>query len=73
MAAAKPEMVFFKENRVINKHIFASTQARVEISTANLYHWVQFSNWTSKKYGTTKPEVETGSVKSKMAASEPEP
>ena len=26
-----------------------------------------------KNYGTTKPEVETGSVKSKMVASEPEP
>ena len=48
MAAAKPEIVFFEENRVINKHIFASTQAIVEISTANLYLWAQFSNWTSE-------------------------
>ena len=71
MAAAKPEIHFL--NRTINKYIVASTQAMVEISTVNRYfgdsvlqlHWCEC--------GITNPKVEIGSVKSKIAASEPEP
>ena len=44
----------------------------VEISTVNRYFGDSVLQWDWWEYGTTKPEVETGSAKSKMAASEPE-